>query len=211
MATKVTLQDIKARRLVEIAWKGYMDINLSYGNIQIKQSRMDSIDGICRNVADMVQFGNEPMSNERMLDIARWYIERNVYTDDQWEKYFLPAINEMIAYNDAFVRWMPGYVVRSRKDGRMYVVEYDYATGFGSSCGRECRDFTSLSLAHLDDDGHVDGSWAWAKYKDFELVDSGHCQENVAKVREYHVSSRHKVPYFLDGEIAGMFYDLSLM
>lgn len=203
---QVTLEDIKARPLVEVAWKGYMEGCLSDWNIRVCRDRMSTESGIRHNIADMVQDGNEPRSNEDMLTRARWYIEKKVYTDEQWEKYFLPAINEMITYNDAFVRFMPGYVVRHKESGRLYVVEYDYATGFGSSCGRECRDFTSLSLCRLYDDGHVDGGWCWARYEDFELVDKDHTEENIAKVREYNVSNGHKPPYYLDSRIERMYY-----
>lgn len=202
----VTLQDIKSRPLVEIAWKGYMDANLSEWNIRIYRERMESEDGIRMNIANIVQDGNDPMDNEEMLDRARWYIEKDVFTDEQWEKYILPAINGMIAYNDAFVRWLPGYVVRSKKDGSLWAVEYDYATGFGSSTGRKCRNYTSLSLARIGEDGHVGGSFAWARYDDYELVDNDHCSENIAKIREYHVAGKHQVPYFLDGRIADMYY-----
>ena len=205
MAT-VTLQDIKARRLVEIAWRGYMRSNLNDWNIRIYRERMETPDGIRRNISDIVQDGNDPMDNEEMLDRARWYIEMNVYTDEQWENYLIPAINRMIAYNNTFVRWLPGYVVRSKQDGRMYAVEYDYATGFGWSCGRKCRDYTSLSLAHLNDEGRVDGCWCWAKYEDFELVDTGHCDENIARIREYHVAKDDQVPYYLDSRIISMYY-----
>lgn len=206
MTEKVTLSGIKARRLVEVAWRGYMDVTLSEWNIRVDRERMKTKDGIRRVIADLTQNGNEPMSNEEMLDRARWYVEKEVFTDEQWEKYLLPAINEMIAYNDAFVRFLPGYVVRHKESGRLYVVEYDYATGFGSSCGRECRDFTSLSLAGLTEDGRIDGGWCWARYEDFYLVDKDHTEENIAKVREYNVSNGHKPPYYLDSRIERMYY-----
>ena len=206
MATTVTLQDIKARPLVEIAWRGYMNTVLSDGNIRIYRERMESLKDRRYDIDDLVRHGNNPMDNEEMLDRARWYIEKKVYTDEQWEKYLLPAINKMIAYNDAFVRWLPGYVIRSKRDGSLWVVEYDYATAFGSASGRKCRDFTSLSIARLHDDGHVDGGWAWAQYDNYELVDKDHCEENIAKIREYHVSGHHQPPYYLDGRIERMYY-----
>lgn len=183
-----------------------MRSNLNDWNIRIYRERMETPDGIRRNISDIVQDGNDPMDNEEMLDRARWYIEMNVYTDEQWENYLIPAINRMIAYNDAFMRWQPGYVVRSKKDGSLWIVEYDYAMGFGSSCGRKCRDFTSLSIARLHDDGHVDSGWAWAQYDNYELVDKDHCEENIAKIREYHVSGHHQPPYYLDSRIVNMYY-----
>ena len=203
---KVTLDDIKARPLVEIAWRGYMDSVLSEWNIHVHRLRMEDSFGIQSNIADIVQDGNDPRDNNDLLDYARWYVEKNVYTDEEWEKYFLPAINEMIAYNDAFVRWMPGYIIRSKKDGSLWVVEYDYAAGFGSSCGRKCRDYTSLCIVRLFDDGHVDWGWAWARYEDYELVDTSRIEEMIARIREYHVTGNHQVPYYLDSNSRCMYY-----
>lgn len=206
MATTVTLQDIRERPLREISFKGYMSAKMDDWNIRIWRSRMDFPQGIKWNISDIVQDGNDPRDNEDMLDYARWFIEKNVYTDEQWEKYLIPAINEMIAYNDSFVRWFPGYVVRSKDDGKLWIVEYDYATAFGSSCGRKCRDYTSLSLIRLYEDGHVSCGRCWAKYEEYELVDKDHCQENIAKIRDYHVAGKHQVPYYLDSDIVEMYY-----
>ncbi len=156
-------------------------------------------------IADIVQEGNDPRDSKEILDIARCYIERGLYTDEQWEKYIIPAINEIIAYNESFVRWMPGYLIRSKKYGNLCIVEYDFAMGFGYLCGHENRDYTSLALCRLRK-GEPAGSWAWANYKDYELVDTEHTQENIAKVRDYHISNKHQVPYYLSSKMERMFY-----
>ena len=206
MAKEVTLQDIKARPLREIAWKGYMETCLDEWNIGVYRRRMESEDGIRRNISTMVRYGNEPLDNEEMLDRARWFVEKEVYTDEQWEEHFLPAINGMIAYNDAFVRWLPGYVVRSKMDGSLWLVMYDYATAFGAASGRKCRDFTSLALVRLHPDGRLWFSRAWEHYDYYELVDRDHCEENIAWIRDWHVSNHSEPPYHLDSRIVDMYY-----
>ena len=201
---KITLKDIKDRPLKELFWKGYMDSCLSEWNINVHRARM--IGHVKWNIADIVQDGNDPRSDEEMLDVARWYIEKNVYTDEEWEKYFLPAINEMRAYNNAFVRWLPGYVVRNKKDNRLWIVEYDYAAAFSDSCGGRSRDYTSLSLYEIKGDGCIGGGWCWAEYDDFVCHDAAHTEDNIARIRDYHISHHHVPPLYLNNDMIQMYY-----
>lgn len=130
-------------------------------------------------IQDMTHDGNEPMSNKRMLDNARLYIHYNVFTDEEWNNILLPAINRQIAENDSFVRWMPGYLIRSKEDGRLAIVDHDYAYRFGG------RDYTSLCICELDYEGNICNHWAWARYDCYELVDADHVKENIEKMMRY--------------------------
>ena len=197
----ITLQDLKERKLnpktadrMERTWE------LSDHNKMVYRYRMEKGD-IDSCTFDMTHNGNDPKSNEQMLDDARCYYEQHVYTDEEWERYFLPAINEMIAYNDSFVRWMPGYVIRHKQTGIVSIVEYDYALGFGG------RDYTSLSVVDLNSDGSISHSWAWAHYEQYELIDKDHTEENIAKILAYHKERGHDVPYYLSQELSRMLYE----
>lgn len=111
--------------------------------------------------------------------------KKQVYTDEQWEQFFIPAINKMIKYNDEFVRWMPGYVIKEKGSNKRYIVFYDYALAYSHLCGRECRDFTSLCIGRLDDTGEIDMSWSWAGYNNYELIDKDHANSNIEVIRRY--------------------------
>ena len=200
----VTLADIKARDINHaVASRMIRRAELSAWNRRAKRIRFDegNIDGC---VADIIQDGNDPRDNEELLDVARCYIEAGIYTDQEWQEVFIPAINTAMAYNDAFVRWYPGYLIRNRRTGMECIVQYDYAMGFESSMGRPCRDFTSLTVCSVDGEGRIRGSWAWAHYEDYELVDKDHTKENIAKVREY--LKGQPMPFFLSQEMQELFF-----
>lgn len=202
---RITLQDLKERPInKEVDDLLKRTDELCEWNKSVKRHRMDNGD-IRYQVFDMTHDGNDPKDNEYMLDVARLYYRENVYTDEEWEKYFIPAINEMIEYNNSFVRWMPGYIIKNKATGKCAIVEYDYALGFGHICSR-CRDFTSLSVCDIGEDGEVRGSWAWAHYENYELVDKNHTEENIAKVRVYHTGNNHTPPYYLSREMSNLFY-----
>lgn len=135
-----------------------------------------------------------------MIERAVCYYRTGIFTDDEWQRFFIPAINRMIAHNDNFVRWLPGYVIRHKKHGFKAIVNYDYATGFGG------RDFTSLALTNIEDDGSLGTSWAWASYYDYELVDKEHTEENIARIREKNMRHKSQPPYFLKEEIVRLLY-----
>ena len=149
---------------------------------------------------ELTHYGNDPLENHEMIERAVCYYRTGVFSDDEWQRFFIPAINKMIAHNDNFVRWLPGYVIRHKKDGFKAIVEYDYAMGFGG------RDFTSLALTNIEDDGSLGTSWAWASYNDYELVDKEHTEENIARIREKNMRNKSLPPYYLKEEIARMFY-----
>ena len=195
----MTLQELKQRpinprtkELMERTWE------LSEWNICVYRNRMANPDDISSNIYSMTHNGNNPKSNEQMLDDARMYIQKGVYTDEQWEQYFIPAINEMLAYNDNFVRWHTGYLVRSKEFKKLYIVGYDYGAAFGG------RNYTSLSLCTLDDNGKICSSWAWARYQDYELVDCEHTKENIAKLKEYYKGKTP--PYCMCSKMSQMLY-----
>ena len=195
----MTLQELKQRpinprtkELMERTWE------LSEWNICVYRNRMANPDDISSNIWDMTHNGNDPKSNEQMLDDARMYIQKGVYTDEQWEQYFIPAINEMIAFNDSFVRWYPGYLIREKKTGKLAILEYDYSTAFGG------RDYKSLSVCELDENGEIRRSWAWARYDNYELVDSEHTAENIAKIKKY--CAGKNPPYCMNSETSLLLY-----
>lgn len=195
----MTLKELKARpinprtkELMERTWE------LSEWNILAYRNRMANPEGISSNVYSITHNGNDPKSNSQMLDDARMYIQKGVYTDEQWEQYFIPAINEMLAYNDNFVRWYTGYVVRNKESNELSIVEYDYGEAFGG------RNYTSLSLCTLGENEEIRYCWAWANYKDYELVDSEHTMENIAKLKKYHKG--HTPPYCMCSEMSQMLY-----
>lgn len=148
----------------------------------------------------LTHYGNDPLENHEMIERAVCYYRTGVFSDDEWQRFFIPAINKMIAHNDNFVRWLPGYVIRHKEQGSKAIVEYDYATGFGG------RDFTDLALTNIEEDGSLGTSWAWASYNDYELVDTEHTEENIARIREKNMRHKLQPPYFLKEEIARLFY-----
>lgn len=151
-------------------------------------------------VSQLTHNGNDPYENHEMIERAVCYYHTGIFCDGRWQRFFIPAINKMIARNDNFVRWLPGFLVRNKKTGYLAIVEYDYATGFWG------RDFTSLALTNIEDDGSLGTSWAWASYNDYELVDTEHTEENIARIREKHMRHKSQPPYHLKEEIARLLY-----
>lgn len=203
----ITLEELKMRPInPETTERFERTMELWHGNIQALRYRMDSGDPfeIKSCVFSMTHNGNDPKSNDDLLNDARMYIEYNVYSDAEWEQYFLPAINKMLEYNDHFERWMPGYLIRHKETKELYLVEYDYALAFGHRNGHECRNFTSLSVCALHKDGHITGTYAWKNYNDFELVDKDHAEENIAKIRAF--VQKGSIPYNLSSELSQTYY-----
>lgn len=149
---------------------------------------------------ELTHSGNDPLENHEMIERAVCYYRTGVFSDDEWQRFFIPSINKMIARNDNFVRWLPGFLVRNKKTGFKAIVEYDFATGYWG------RDFTSLALTNINDDGSLGTSWAWASYNDYELVDTEHTEENIDRIREKNMRNKSLPPYYLKEEIARMFY-----
>ena len=203
----ITLDDLKKRPLnpktVEIFNR---TCELAPHNIFVMRHWLyEDEDGPERCTYNLTRNGNDRKPSSQLLDDARMYIEKNVYTDEEWEKWFIPAINDVLDYNACFIRWMPGYVIRNKKDLKLYIVEYDYATAFGQGCPYECTDYQNLALCTLDSkDGHITGSWAWANYNDYELIDKEHTEENIEKIRDYHRGTRP--PYHLRKEMLKLYY-----
>jgi len=204
---KITLAELKARPLNPNTVETFNRTQeLFCGNILAKRYRLYNDERGPQSCAyDLTRNGNDRKPSKQLLDDARMYIEKGVYTDEEWEQWFIPAINEVLEYNASFVRWKPGYVIRSKRDGSLYIVEYDYATAFGQGCPYECTDYENLSLCSLDSKGHISGSWAWANYNNYELVDKDHTKENIAKVRAYLKGSNP--PYCLRDEILKLYYN----
>lgn len=195
----ITLEQLKARPVnpaVDNRLKRTQE--LSAWNINVFRNRMTNQLTRETNIWEMTHDGNDPKENGDMLDVARLYYQHGVYTDEEWKQYFIPAINAMMEYNDKFIRWRPGYVIVDRKTNRRYIVEYDYAQAFGG------RDFTSLSVCTLDNDDEITGSWAWAQYKDCDLVDAEHTEKYIAKVRAYHQGG--EPPYCLCQQLSQLYY-----
>ena len=194
-----TLTDLKARP-VNPETKEMMERTqrLSEWNINVFRRRMGDAHSRDTNIFEMTHDGNDPKENEKMLDEARLFYAHGVYTDEEWEQFFLPAINAMMQYNVNFIRWRPGYVIRDRKTGQRYIVEYDYAQAYGG------RDYTSLSVCTLGDDDKIQGSWAWAQYRNYDLVDRDHTEKYIAKMQAYHKGTNP--PYCLCSELSQLYY-----
>lgn len=94
--------------------------------------------------------------------------------------------------------FLPGDKVKNKKTGRLALVEYDYATAFWGT------DHQSISLCELDINGEIYQSWAWAYAIDYEIIDSGSREKNLAKIRDYHKG--HSVPYYISKEMARIIY-----
>ena len=146
---------------------------------------------------DMTHDGNYPRSNDDMLNFARCYIECDIYTDKQWSKYFIPAINKMIIYNNTFERWHPGYLIKDIK-GNLAIVVHDYSEAFGG------RNYTSLAICELDFDKNIKYSWAWAEYENYCLVskDPKVISENLEKIRKYNLEIGDGAPICMNLELA---------
>ena len=172
---------------------------LSRHNISVYRYRMDNGEvELC--IYDMTHDGNDPRDNDRLLDFAACYYLAGVYTNEEWERYFLPAINKMIADNDSFVRWLPGYVIQQKETGTKAIVEFDYAYAFGG------RNFTDLSIYNLDKEGNITCGWAWASYSNYKLIDTEHQQQNIKRIHDYNVSNGYRPPFGLSRELSQRFY-----
>ena len=200
MDEELTLQKLKERP-INPSTRNRMKytMELSDWNINAYRKRMETTDGISSNVYDMTHNGNDPKSNKDMLDDARMFVDKDVYTDEQWEKYFIPAINDMISYNNNFVRWKTGYLIKEKSTGKLSILEYDYGGAFGG------RDYTSLSVCELDESDNILYSWSWANYDDYELVDKGHTKENIQKMKAYFKGKG--IQYYLCDKLIKILYE----
>ena len=178
----ITLLGLKKRRLdpetvemLENTWE------LDDWNKSVYRHRMENGD-IDHQIFMMTHDGNDPKPIKQMLNEARCYYEAHVYTDAEWEQYFIPAINKMINYHNSFVRWRPGYVIKHKQTDECCIVEYDYARKFGG------HDYESLAVVDIDANGNPYDHGAWADYNNYELVDDKHVKENIAKIRAYYKS-----------------------
>lgn len=196
----MTLQKLKEyplnkRYLRDLEEQGVFDL----WNINVRRNRLNSKEEtyIRWEIHDMTHYGNEPYSNEEMLDYARCFLEKEIYTEDQWNKYFIPAINEMLNYNNTFERWHPGYLIKD-KGGKLFIVFHDYAEAFG------IRDFTSLALCDLDSNENIIRYWAWADYKNYFLVSKEPeiVSKNLEKIRQYIGRSKNGAPIAMNSRLA---------
>lgn len=205
--TSITLAELKARPLNKDTVERFdRTCELWWHNIQCMRYRLYADEKGPQSCAyELVRNGNDRKPTKQLLDDARMYIEKCVYTDEEWEKWFIPAINEVLDFNNNFVRWKPGYLVRDKENGRLFIVEYDYATAFGRGCPYECTNYESLSLCSLDSKGEkITGSFAWSNYHAYELVDKNHAKENIKKIRSFLKGSNP--PYCLREEILNLYY-----
>ena len=91
---KITLEELKQRPLNKDMYKSMYNTwelgdehNIECYRRRIREGNKHDIENECW---DMTHDGNDPMENEDMLDHARCYYEDKIYTDDEWEKIFLP-------------------------------------------------------------------------------------------------------------------------
>jgi hypothetical protein len=199
--TKITLEILK-KRVIDKKTCELLERTSQFSehNKIVYRHRMSNPEFIRWNVLEITHNGNDKRQNEDMLNVARCWYECGVYTDEEWNTYFIPAINEMIEYNNSFVRWYPGFVIRNKTNGRLAIVQYDYALAFWGT------NYESLDVCEIGEDGRVLGSWAWASYSSFELIDKEHTDENIAKIREYHIKHGHTPPYYLNQKLSIMLY-----
>ena len=194
----MTLQELKEYPLNKEYLKHLEDcLVFDEHNINIYKIRMNSKRERGWEIWDMTHRGNDPLSNEEMLNKARCFIEKNIYTDKQWNKYFIPAINEMIDYNNTFERWHPGYLIKDVK-GNLAIVEHDYSEAFGG------RDYTSLAIYELDSNENITYGWAWAKYENYCLVSKEPeiVSKNLEKIRKYNIERGDGAPICMNPELA---------
>ena len=105
--------------------------------------------------------------------------ETKIYTDKEWEEIFIPHINKILEYNNNFIRWYPGFLIKNKWDGKESIVISDYALKYGG------RNYTSLEVCDLDEFGNIVKNWSWANYIDYVLIDSTHTIENLKKYTAY--------------------------
>ena len=198
----ITLKSIRRRKLNKEMWE-MLHETWELGdehNDSVTRYRMENND-IDYCIYDLTHYGNDPYMNEDLLDRAKCYYKAGIYTDEEWEKYFLPAINEQIKHNDNFLRFHPGYLIRNKSTKELAIVQYDYAEAFGGT------DYTDLDICDLDDKGKIVRNWAWASYNDYELVDSSNAtvEANIKKLRKYH-KEYFIVPLCLCDEMRKLLY-----
>lgn len=194
----MTLQELKKYPLDKEYLEDLIERNvLNKNNRELHQRRLVNPDWIEYEIWNITHDGNNPRSNEDMLNNARCFIEENIYTDKQWNKYLIPAINEMMDYNNIFERWHPGYLIKDAK-GNLAIVEHDYSEAFGG------RDYTSLSICELDSNKNITYCWAWAEYENYCLVskDPKIISENLEKIRKHNIKNGGKVPIGINLELA---------
>ncbi len=179
----ITLEDLKNRPLNEYLYRQMYETwtlgdkdNIRVYRHRIRKGTEEDIKTECY---DFTHHGNSLMCNDEMLDRARCFYEDKIYTDEEWEKYFLPAINKAIEENDHFERWYPGYLIKNKSTGKLAIVKGDYAYIYGG------RNYTSLYIYDLDENGGIISGWAWADYDNYELVDTNHIVENFNKIGKY--------------------------
>lgn len=175
----ITLQDLKEGKInssllktMKATWE-LDDYNKEVYHYRMKNGK------IRWEIEKMTHDGNDPRRNQEILDRAIIYYSEQVYTDEEWEKYFLPAINKAMSDNDSFIRWLPGYVIKDKETGQLSIVKYDYAFVYGGT------NYTDLLVVSLNDSGNPCRSWAWAHYNDYELIDANHVKENILKICNY--------------------------
>ena len=80
-------------------------------------------------------------------------------------------------------RFYPGYLVKDKKKGTLYIVEGDYAM----LCSRvgDSLDFDSLGLYQLDKDMNIISCSAWHNRNNYKIIDKDHMIENLNKVTKY--------------------------
>lgn len=166
-------------------------------NVSAHKIRMNSERGREWEIWNMTHYGNDPLSNKEMLNRARCFIEKNIYTDKQWNKYFIPAINKMIIYNNTFERWHPGYLIKN-VEGDLAIVGHDHSEAFGG------RDYTSLFIYELDFNENIKYGWAWAKYENYCLVskEPEMISKNLEKIRECNIKLNIGAPIGMDPKLA---------
>ena len=194
---QITLNNIKRRKLNKYYWKELHDTwELSDNNIQCYRYRMEN-NKIEWNIQEMLYDGNDPRSIEDVLDLAKCYYKANVYTDEEWKKYFIPAINKHIEKEENFERWQTGYLIQN-KEGTNYIVEYDYATAFGG------RDFTSLAVLELDENRNPVCEGIWRYYGDYQLIDKDNQEKYIKIIRKYHNRKKDSmdIPMYMNDELA---------
>ena len=168
-------------------------------NLRVWRNRTN-VEGPDAFVFELTHCGNDPYENHEMIERAVCYYRTGVFSDDEWQRFFIPAINRMIAYNDSFVRWLPGYVIQQKETGTKAIVEFDYAYAFGG------RNFTDLSIYNLDKEGNITCGWAWASYSNYKLIDTEHQQQNIKRIHDYNVSNGYRPPFGLSRELSQSFY-----
>lgn len=194
----MTLQELKEYPLDKKYLKDLNERNvINKDHREFHQKRIKNTYYREYDIWEMTHNGNDPRSNNDMLDFARCYIECDIYTDKQWNKYFIPAINEMIYYNNTFERWYPGYLIKDVK-GNLAIVEHDYSEAFGG------RDYTSLAICELDSTGNITYGWAWAKYENYCLVSKEPeiVSKNLKKIRKHNIECSSGAPICMNPKLA---------